>query len=79
MKEGSELSMWWNYGFWGFPFFPLLWILFWIFVISFFFRGWGHRHYWRGHSDYPNDKTPEEILKERFAKGDIERKNTKNG
>jgi len=64
----------WDYGFgwWGFPFFPFLWILFWVVVIYFFF---GHRRRWdRYHHDAPSDKSAEEVLADRFARGEIDEK-----
>lgn len=60
--------MWMHYGYgWGFPFFPVLWIIFLVIVISLF---WRRGHGWHEHSQ--RDKSPEEILEDRFAKGEID-------
>jgi uncharacterized membrane protein len=56
-----------------FPWFGIFAILF---LVLFFRRPW-HRHWWRrGGSCYetPWEKSPEEILAERFAKGEIDEK-----
>lgn len=62
--------MMWHYGF-GWDFFPgaLLWILFWVLIISFLWGRWHHRGY--HHWDSDEGKTAEDILDERFAKGEI--------
>ncbi len=68
----------WHYGFgFGFfPFFPFIWILFWILIVALFFRGWGRRHgHWYDHEH--EDKSTEEILKQRFAHGEIDEKEYK--
>lgn len=54
--------MFWNYG-WGFG-----WLipLFWVAVILLIFR-WSPRRYYRDRTD----KTPEDVLADRFAHGDI--------
>jgi putative membrane protein len=62
--------MMWNYGFgWGFPFFPFVWILFWLLIVFLF---WGRWHRWDKHSHWQKEKSAEEILGERFAKGEID-------
>lgn len=67
--------MWHYWYFWGFPFYPLINILFWVLLIAFLFRGWGRWHH-HGH-DYHEDRSAEEILKERFAHGEINEKEYK--
>lgn len=64
----------WHVGFWGFPFFPFLSLLFWFLIISFVFRWgrWGHYH--RG---WQNTPSAEDIVRERFAKGEIDEKEYK--
>ncbi len=65
----------WNYGYgydFGFPFFPLVWLIFWVVVIFLIFgrkRRWG-----RYHHDSPKDMTAEEVLADRFAHGEIDEK-----
>ena len=59
----------WNYGFgwWFFPFFPLVFILFWGLIIFLFWRSgrWGRRSHWH------REKSAEEVLAERFARSEI--------
>ena len=65
----------WHYSyFWGFPFFPILWLVFWVFVISFCFRGRGR---WHHHSHNHSDKSAEDTLRDRFAHGEINEKEYK--
>lgn len=62
--------MWHYYGiWWGFPFFPFVWIVFWIVIISLFWDH-GHKRHWRnaGH----DEKGAEDILSDRFARGEID-------
>lgn len=66
--------MWhYSYGFWGFPFIPLLWLLFW-FVVIFLF--WGRPGRFRRYHDHDShsDKSAEEVLADRFAHGEIDEK-----
>lgn len=63
-----------HYGYglgWGFPFFPIIPILFWVLII-FLFWGWhkGGRH----HTHSEDNKSAEDILADRFAKGEIDEK-----
>lgn len=61
------MNFWPGYGFWGF--FPgFLWVLFWIVVLYLF---WRERKYPRNDSE---DKDAEDILTERFARGEIDQK-----
>jgi putative membrane protein len=54
----------WHQGF--FPFFPLIWILV-IFLLFFLCRNrWSRNAHWH------NEKSAEEVLRERFAQGEIE-------
>ena len=56
-----------GYGFgWLFP--TIIWLFFIIFISSLF---WGRRRR-RWHDHFEEDKTPEEILADRFAKGEID-------
>lgn len=59
------------YGGWGFPFFPLLWILVWVFIIYFIF---GRKRWDRHHHDAQKSMSAEEVLSDRFAHGDIDEK-----
>lgn len=65
----------WNYGYGydlGFPFFPLLWLLFWVFVI---FMVFGRKRRWDRHfHDSSKEMTAEEVLADRFARGEIDEK-----
>lgn len=58
-------------GWWGFPFEPLIWLAFWIFVVYFIF---GRKHRWERHPDSKKDMTAEEVLADRFARGEIDEK-----
>jgi putative membrane protein len=63
--------MWWNYGLgWGFPFFILIKVLFFVLILSLIFGRWRGR----GHYSWHGEKSAEEILKERFAKGEVDEK-----
>lgn len=60
-----------HYGFGFFPFFPLFGIVFWIIILSLIFRGWGRWHHrWHDHAD----KSAEDIVRDRFAHGEINEK-----
>ena len=65
-----------NYGYgWGyglFPFIPLLWVIFWIAVIFLLFGG---RRHWKSH--WHPEESAEDILRERFAKGEVDEKEYK--
>lgn len=69
------------YGYWGYsynPFGVLLWILFWVIVISIFIRIIRGSHFHNTHH-YHRDwwkegKDARDILKERYAKGEIDKK-----
>jgi putative membrane protein len=68
----------WNYGF-GFPWFFFGWI-FWIVIFCLIFAlfiGRGHRHrgeHWRHWVDHlEGSQDPLEIVKERYAKGEIKK------
>lgn len=59
--------MMWNYGAgFDYGFFPLLWNVLWIVVVIWIFTRIFRRH------PMLRDRTPEEILHERFAKGEID-------
>lgn len=64
---------------WYFPFFFFFMFL----LICFMFRGWRRRNYscgwsgWSGHRDY-NKTEAKEILKKRYAKGDISKEEFDN-
>ena len=76
--------MWWNnyYGF-MWPFMSIFWTLLWIVIIIILFRWVGWRR-WRRRSGhwkdryYDNVNEAEEILRERFAKGEIDEKEYKS-
>jgi putative membrane protein len=64
----------WHYGFfWGFPFFPLFGLIFWILVVSLI---WGRGHRFAKYHDHMvhGNKSAGEILAERFANGEIDEK-----
>lgn len=64
----------WHYGFfWGFPFFPLFGLIFWVIVISLF---WGRSRHWDKHHDHHThaNKSAEDVLADRFAHGEIDEK-----
>lgn len=64
--------MWsYGYGYWGFPFFPIIWLVFWIVLIGYIFRG---RHKWSRYHESHSDKSAEDILADRFANGEIDEK-----
>lgn len=66
--------MWhYGYGYDFFPFFPFMGILFWVFVFLLIFSLIRRGHRWHDHG-YHEDKSPEEILAERYAKGEIDEK-----
>jgi len=66
--------MWhYGFGFWGFPFFPLLWFVLWIGVI-YLFWGRGHRHGRYHQHETQQNMTAEEVLADRFAHGEIDEK-----
>ena len=72
MRGGDSMYHYYGYGlWWGFQFEPLLWIAFWVFVIFFVFGR--HRH-WERHQDSKKDMTAEEVLADRFARGEIDEK-----
>ena len=58
-----------NNAFWNFwPFWGLIWILFWVFLGIFMSRmGWRRHRHWDG----TQNKSAMDILKERYAKGEI--------
>lgn len=62
----------WNYGY-GWDFFPggLIWILFWIFIVSLFWGRGSRWHRWHDHDHDHDERTAKAILDERFANGDI--------
>ena len=61
--------MWWNYGCWGFWWFvPLAWLLFIGFIVFIF---WGRWRWWGRHGYRQKDESAEEILANRFARGEI--------
>jgi putative membrane protein len=65
----------WHYGFgWGFPFFPLMWLGFWLLLMVFFFRG---RRGWHHRMDWHTQGSAEELLRTRFAQGEIDEKEYK--
>lgn len=65
--------MMWNYGFgWGFPFMSIFWIIFWVAIIFLIFGRHKKSRHW-----YNDDQSAEDILKERFAKGEIDEKEYK--
>jgi len=64
----------WHYGYGygvGFPFFPLLWLIFWVVVVFLIF---GRKHHWEKHHTTQKDMTAEEVLSDRFAHGEIDEK-----
>lgn len=65
----------WHYSYgwdWFFPFSPLLWIVFWLVIIFLIF---GRRHRWdHSHRDSQRDMDAEEVLADRFARGEIDEK-----
>jgi putative membrane protein len=64
-----------GFGFWGFPFFPLIWIAFWIIIIMLIFGRWGRGRRWeRYHHESQKEMTAEEVLADRFAHGEIDEK-----
>ena len=64
-----------GYGWWGFPFEPLLWIAFWLIIIVLIFGRWGHHRRWdRYHHESQKDMSAEEVLADRFARGEIDEK-----
>ena len=63
-----------NYGYglwWGFPFEPLIWAAFWLLIIFLIF---GRHRRWDRHQDAKKDMTAEEVLADRFARGEIDEK-----
>ncbi len=67
--------MWWNYGLgWFFPglFCLSFFVIFWLFV-AFLFVGRGRRSYCdRGHHHWAADRSAEDLLADRFARGEID-------
>lgn len=63
----------WHYGFfWGFPFFPIFGLIFWIVVVFLIFgRG---RRWEKYHHVAHSDKSAEDVLADRFAHGEIDDK-----
>lgn len=61
------MNWWYGYG-WFFPGF--FWIIIWIFIVIFIFRGGRHR--WEDR--YDREKNAEEVLADRFARGEIDEK-----
>jgi putative membrane protein len=59
------------YGWWGSPFETLIWLAFWLVIVFFIF---GRRHRWDRHSDSKKDMGAEEVLADRFARGEIDEK-----
>lgn len=57
--------MWWH-GFWWFV--PLGWLVFLLFIVLAF---WSHWHRWGRHSHWHANKSAEEIVADRFARGEI--------
>ncbi len=67
--------MWWNYGFgWFFPglFFMFFFVFFWLLIILVFWGNWRRWGRHRGHRHWQGGKTAEELLADRFARGEIE-------
>ncbi len=66
--------MWWNYGFgWFFPglFFIPFFLIFWVLVVALLWGIWrrgGSRRWYRG----GDGKPAEELLADRFARGEID-------
>lgn len=65
----------WNYG-WGmgfFPFMPVIWIIIWVLIFVVIYRNYDKRH----NHGREEQQSAEDILKERFAKGEINEKEFK--
>lgn len=58
-------------GMWGFPWMMIFVILIAVFCIFFVLRGRRSGGYWSGDRDDERRETPMEILKRRYAKGEI--------
>lgn len=65
-----------DFGWWLFPFAPLLWVAIWILVIGFVFRVIGRHRRWDRYYEMQSQKdmTAEEVLADRFARGKIDEK-----
>jgi putative membrane protein len=65
-------------GWWGFPFFPLIWVAVWLVIIFFIFGRFGHRRHWDRYNDSRKEMSAEEVLADRFAQGEIDEKEYEN-